>query len=145
MTTSFAFWKSIRNLWWSCRATGSPSGERKGITDIGPFSPEEARYVEDRLADIVAEKAGPLKGLPAQALTSRLMLEESDLVLAMETAKSAITALKAGSYTVTEDGTASPSLALSVCEVVKIGAFRGGRTCMATIISMRPTGLPAAA
>lgn len=98
------------------------------------MSPEEARYVEDRLAEIVAEKAGLLKGLPAQALTSRLMLEESDLVLAMETAKSAIAALKAGSYTVTEDGAASPSLTLPACEVVMMGAFRGGRTCVATII-----------
>lgn len=62
------------------------------------------------------------------------MLEEAELVLAMETAKTAIAALKAGSYTVTEDGAASPSLVLPACEVVKMGAFRGGRTCMATII-----------
>lgn len=134
--------RSVRILYQNGDGSARPPGSDPGvasevlanITDIGPFSPEEARYVEDRLAEIVAEKAGLLKGLPAQALTSRLMLEESDLVLAMETAKSAIAALKAGSYTVTEDGAASPSLALPACEVVMMGAFRGGRTCVATII-----------
>lgn len=122
----------------SARQPGSDPGVASevlaNITDIGPFSPEEARYLGDRLAEIAAEKEALLKGLPAQALTSRRMLEEAELVLAVETAKSAIAALKAGSYTVTENGAKSPSLALPACEGVKIGAFRGGRPCMATII-----------
>lgn len=104
------------------------------LADLGPLSESEARWVRDRLREIETEKLDQLSSRRDQTQTSVAMLEEADLVLAMQTARAAAEALSLGSYTATAPDAPAPSLALPASEVVRIGALKDGKPCTITII-----------
>jgi hypothetical protein len=104
------------------------------LTDIGPLSSADAKWVIDRLGEIEAEKLGLLRSRSAQAGDSGHLLEEAQLLLDVQTAKSAAAAMQQGTYTVTEPDAAAPSLFMPECEVCRMGALKDGKPSNVTIL-----------